>query len=157
MKTRLAIAALLTLSAVVTTSGVAQSPAAPPPIGKRPVLSYLGSGGFPPVGSVALLTVYSSGESVLDKIGSRHCEGAAAADQVSALQAQLAAAGAFYLGDGPAGGPDEQDITLTYFVPVGSRGRARSNSFTYTLQVQGPYAEVEKAVESFIAAVFPNC
>jgi hypothetical protein len=157
MMTRLAIAALLTLSAVVTTPGMAQSSAAPPPIGKRPVLSYFGSGGFPPIGSVALLTVYSNGESVLDKIGARHCEATASADQVSTLQAQLAAAGAFYLGDGPPPGPDEQDITLTYFVPVGSRGRARSNSFTYALQVQGPYANVEKAVESFIAAVFPSC
>jgi len=157
MKTRLAIAALLTLSSVVTMPGVAQSSAAPPPIGKRPVLSYLGSGGFPPIGSVALLTVYSNGQSVLDKIGARHCEAAAAADQVSTLQARLAAAGAFYLGDGPSPGADEQDITLTYFVPVGSRGRARSNSFSYTLQVQGPYAEVEKAVEDFIAAVFPDC
>ncbi|HXO25924.1 MAG TPA: hypothetical protein VOA80_01140 [Thermoanaerobaculia bacterium] len=157
MKTRLAIAALLTLSSVVTPPGVAQSSAAPPPIGKRPVLSYLGSGGFPPLGSVALLTVYSNGQSVLDKIGSRHCEAAAASDQVSTLQARLAAAGAFYLGDGPFPGADEQDITLTYFVPVGSRGRARSNSFTYTLQVQGPYADVEKAVEDFIAAVFPDC
>ncbi|HEV3072916.1 MAG TPA: hypothetical protein VHB47_00755 [Thermoanaerobaculia bacterium] len=157
MKTRLAIAALLTLSSVVTMPGMAQSSAAPPPVGKRPVLSYLGSGGFPPIGSVALLTVYSNGQSVLDKIGARHCEAAAAADQVSTLQARLAAAGAFYLGDGPSPGADEQDITLTYFVPVGSRGRARSNSFSYTLQVQGPYAEVEKAVEDFIAAVFPDC
>ena len=157
MKTRLAIAALLTLSSVVTMPGEARSSAAPPPVGKRPVLSYLGSGGFPPIGSVALLTVYSNGQSVLDKIGARHCEAAAAADQVSTLQARLAAAGAFYLGDGPSPGADEQDITLTYFVPVGSRGRARSNSFSYTLQVQGPYAEVEKAVEDFIAAVFPDC
>jgi len=40
---------------------------------------------------------------------------------------------------------------------VGGRGRARSNSFTHTVQVQGPYADVENAVESFIAAVFPHC
>jgi len=48
-------------------------------------------------------------------------------------------------------------FTLTYFVPVGSRGRARSNSFKYTAQPQGPYADVENAVERFIAAVFPSC
>jgi hypothetical protein len=156
MKTRLAIAGLLTLSTIVTTQGMAQSSAVPLNA-KRPVLSYFGSGGFPPIGSAAVLLVYSNGESVLDKIGSHRCEASASADQLSTLQAQLAAAGAFYLGDGPPPGPDEQHITLTYFVPVGGRGRARSNSFTYTVQVQGPYAEVEKAVEGFIAAVFPNC
>jgi|SRR5579864_3435191 hypothetical protein len=157
MKTRLAIAALLTLSAVATAPGIAQPAAAPSPVGKRPVLSYLGTGGFPPIGSPAVLMVYSNGDSVLDKVGSNHCEATASADQLSTLQAQLAHAGAFYLGDGPRPGPDEQGITLTYFVPVGGRGRARSNSFTYTVQVQGPYADVENAVESFIAAVFPHC
>src|ERR1700724_1301547 len=101
MKTRLAIAALLTWSSVVTPPGVAQSSAAPPPIGKRPVLSYLGSGGFPPLGAVALLTAYSNGQSVLDKIGSRHCEAAAASDQVSTLQARLGAARGLFPGGRP--------------------------------------------------------
>jgi hypothetical protein len=44
-----------------------------------------------------------------------------------------------------------------HFVPAGSKGRARSNTFTFTDGAPGPYREVENAVESFIAAVFPHC
>ncbi len=46
---------------------------------------------------------------------------------------------------------------MTFFVAVGGKGRARSNSFTYTSAARGSYPPVEKAVEGFIAAVFPHC
>src|ERR1700688_2784693 len=100
MKTRLAVAALLTLSAVVPAPGVAWA-AAPPAPGKLPVLAYDRSGGFPPVPAVAQLLVYSSGEAILTKFPASfgYCDATATTGQISKLQAQLAAAGAFYLGD----------------------------------------------------------
>ena len=162
MKTRLAFVALLALSAVVLSgdAALAEVPAVPPPPSKLPVLAYVRSGGFPPVPAVAHLLVYSTGEAILTKFPATfgYCEATASADQISKLQARLAAAGAFYLGDDlstPVA--DVQDHTVTFFVPVGGKGRARSNSFSYLSATPGPYLEVEKAVESFIAAVFPDC
>ncbi|HEV3077239.1 MAG TPA: hypothetical protein VHB47_22645 [Thermoanaerobaculia bacterium] len=159
MKTRLAVAALLALSAMIPAGGVALA-AAPPPLSKLPVLAYVRTGGFPPVPAVAHLLVYSTGEAILTKFPANfgYCEATASADQISELQARLAAAGAFYLGDDVSTPvADEQDHTLTFFVPVGGKGRARSNTFSYISAMPGPYLEVEKAVESFIAEVFPHC
>jgi hypothetical protein len=162
MKIRLAVAALLALSAMMPAGGVAQAamPAAPPPPARLPVLAYVRTGGFPPVPAVAHLLVYSTGEAILTKFPATfgYCEATASAAQISKLQARLAAAGAFYLGDDLSSPvADEQDHTVTFFVPVGGKGRARSNSFSYISATQGLYLEVEKAVESFIAEVFPHC
>jgi|GEM_PF-2781989 len=158
MKLRLAAAAVLTLAFATPAPSLSQA-AAPPPR-KLPVLAYNRIGGFPPVPAVAELLVYSTGEAILTRFPASfgYCEASASAGQVSKLQAELAAAGAFYLDDdlvSPLG--DVQDITLTFFVATGGKGRARSNTFTFTSAAQGPYPLVEKAVEGFIAAVFPHC
>lgn len=158
MKYRLAVLAVLTLAAVMPAPGLSQ--AAPPAPTKLPVLVYDRTGGFPPVPAVAELLVYSTGEAIMTKFPASfgYCAATATADQVSKLQGGLAAAGAFFLGDdleSPVG--DVQDITVTFFVPIGGRGRARSNSFSYTSATPGPYPAVEKTVEGFIAEVFPHC
>jgi hypothetical protein len=144
---------------MIPAAGVALA-AAPPPPSKLPVLAYVRTGGFPPVPAVAHLLVYNTGEAILTKFPATfgYCEATASAGQISSLQARLAAAGAFYLGDDLSTPiADEQDHTVTFFIPVGGKGRARSNSFSYISATQGPYLEVETAIESFIAAVFPHC
>jgi hypothetical protein len=160
MKNRLAVAALVMGSVVTSVPGLAQEEApAPPSPHNVPVLAYNRSGGFPPIPAIGELLVHSNGEAVLTKIPASvgYCAGNANAGQIAQLRAQLSAAGAFFLGDHLSPVPDAQAITVTFFVPVGTSGRARSNTFIFTAGTPGPYLEIEKAVESFIAGVFPAC
>lgn len=158
MKTGLVVAALVTATVIVSTPALAQPAASAPAPRHVPVLAYSSYGGFPPSDTIAELLVYSTGTALLVRVAGGDCLGFASAHQIAELQGQLAAAGAFFLGDGEGGPPDLPIITVTYFVPIGNTGRARSNSFTYTVFSTGAaYAKVEQAVESFVTDVFPTC
>jgi hypothetical protein len=151
MKGRLALAVCLTMWVAASARALAQP--------NVPVMVYRQSGGFPPIPTTGEILVYTDGEAIFTKFPASfgYCQAGASSARVSRLQSELAAAGAFFLRDGPPANPDEPLATMTFFVPVGDLGRARSNTFTYPVQAPGSYVAIEKVVQSFIADVFPNC
>ena len=127
------------------------------------LLVYVRAGGFISPEPVQELTVYDDGMAILarrDGIvpAGKVCTAAADATQLTDLQTQLAAAGAFFLPDDPASTlPDGPSSTLTYFVPRPNSGRARANTFSYGGAAAAPYLQADKAVQTLIADLFPDC